>query len=184
MATMVAGEYALVGKPAALGLAIDESQAELLRETTEWEFFPEVDAKYRAGTHASLGGVSFGPSPELGVGSEDCLYVGARTVYTPDNSWFLDILVSHYRFDGTQNHKSSHYKVSMIAGRLMEAFKQVRVIRDLSSLTIEAAFAEQPLEVKKLAYERPLNQDDVDVLQLRMIRAARRANAMGKKRTA
>jgi len=178
--SLVFGEYELLGKSAPLELDVEFEVADSLRQYVEWEFFPHMHTRFNRITGVVVAGATFGPAQDLGMGDEACLFSGVRTVYYSDNSWFLGVLLSRYKFDGTMNRKATQYKFGVIDNRLMEANKQIRVIRDISSLSVEAAMQDTEPVIRRLAYERPVSNRDCEIIIEHLDRTARRSQACGR----
>jgi|GEM_PF-3981913 hypothetical protein len=173
--------YRLVGRPASLDLAIDTVDAEQLRGVIEWDYFPQMEAKYDEQACATMAGVSFGPSA-LQFEESACAFAGVRLAYGADNYWSLAVLISKYHLDGTRNQKKSLYRMVVLGDKLVEAYKSVRVVRDVGAVSIASLIDGDAMPLQRMVYERPITKQDIDTITGTLQATMRRANALGRKK--
>lgn len=133
----------------------------------------------------SVGGVGL-HTPVHGPGIEDTpsIFVGASLYHVSDNSWRLAALRTRMRRSAENLRPQrvwSKYSFSVVGDQLLEATKEVRVVRAIGTLSVEAAL-EEGLEphIARKAYERQITLEDCHRLMNTMTQAVKRRQATGR----
>jgi hypothetical protein len=183
--------YELVGRPVEPFMTeLDHTAATNLRDYIAQDYFPTLMAvrpDRKMVPHLSdqhdvvLASSGFGrqhySTPDLDIGSN----LSLRLEHCQDESWKLRAWHARYVHNGTENKIAVWYFLDVIGGQVLQAKRQVRIIRTNS----DAAFARlleegplRPIRTDRKAYELPLTENDCLQLQDRLGRVAKRCVAL------
>lgn len=179
-------DYVFVGKELApFEVELGFEQACELRDYVARDYFAAMGKKTRVprldeSSDKTMAGKSFGPHPDFGMDLDVAVFVGASLKHELDDSWKLRLLTSRYRLDGTRNKVAARYHVDVIGGQVVQAKREVRIVRTRSDEFFDELLTDTPAHAERKMYERPLTEVDCDRVIAELSRVATRFAALGR----
>lgn len=179
-------DYVLVGKELApFQVELSYEPACELRDFIAQDYFPTLGTRARVPhlddeSDKTMAAKSFGPHPDFGMDLDVAVYAGASLKHEMDNSWKLRLLTSRYKLDGTRNKVAARYYVDVIGGQVIQAKREVRIVRTRSDEFFDELLTDVPSQAERKMYERPLTELDCERVVMELSRVATRYAALGR----
>lgn len=179
-------DYIFVGKELApFEVELGFERACELRDYVARDYFSAMGKKTRVprldeSSDKTMAGKSFGPHPDFGMDLDVAVFAGASLKHELDDSWKLRLLTSRYKLDGTRNKVAARYHVDVIGGQVVQAKREVRIVRTRSDEFFDELLTDTPAPAERKMYERPLTEADCDRVIAELSRVATRFTALGR----
>lgn len=181
-------DYELIGKEVDMfSIELDPAVAQELRDFVAQDFLPRmmrIEPKKvsvplcTAERDRTMFRRRFGRNTYSDAEDDLATFTGVSLSHDLPESWRLRAMTTRYRQDGTPNKIAVRHHLDMYDGRLFQARREVRIIRSNSDEVYAQAFFDNDQDsepaAERLAFERPLTEDNISSLQQYLNSVAKR----------
>lgn len=171
--------FVQIGMPVPLGEThIAYEDAAMVRDYLAYDFFDRVPAKTpQVSEHYNRTQFGKGLHRVGNIALDRDLFAGAILRHTDQDSWHSIIALVKYCRSNVNNGPQrieSYYRFGAVDHTLIQATKEVRVLRSIGELTVESITAQQKPDIQRKTFQRPMTIDDCDDVMGALGRVANR----------
>jgi hypothetical protein len=161
---------------------IDVNDASMLRDFLAYDFFRCVPARTPK-ISESFDQTQFGKGFHRAgnVSLDRDLFAAAILKHVDMDSWHATIALAKYRRSPINNGSQrieSQYRIGVIGNTILQATREVRVLRSVGELTVDDIANQQDLDVQRKAFQLPMTVDDCGDVMGALERVAKRVQVL------